>query len=82
MFAKRTRELRMSRGITVRRLADDLGIWASSLSQYENLKRVPDIDTCKLIADYFNVTCDYLMGLDDDANGRWHAGKQSSETLP
>lgn len=66
IFAKRIKELREKRGIGVRQLALELGIGHSSLSQYENCKRVPDINTCKLFADYFNVSCDYLIGLDDN----------------
>lgn len=66
VFAQRIRELRESRGLGVRELAAQLGIGNSSLSQYENCKRTPGIDVCKLIADYFNVSCDYLLGLSDN----------------
>ena len=65
-FAKRIRELRESKGMGVRQLAAELGIGHSSLSNYENRKRTPDIYTCKMFADYFNVSCDYLIGLTDD----------------
>lgn len=66
IFAKRIKELRESRGLGVRQLAAELGIGHSSLSQYENCKRVPDICVCKLFAKYFGVSCDYLMGLEDE----------------
>jgi len=65
MFAKRLRELREERGIGVRELAYELGISHSSISLYENGKREPTVGICKLFADYFGVTCDYLIGLTD-----------------
>lgn len=65
-FAKRIKELREGKGLTIRQLATFLGIGNNSISQYENCKRTPDIDVCKLFADYFNVSCDYLVGLSDN----------------
>jgi transcriptional regulator with XRE-family HTH domain len=64
IFARRIRELREARGLGVRQLGAELGIGHSSISQYENCKRVPDINTCLIFAKYFGVTCDYLMGLE------------------
>jgi transcriptional regulator with XRE-family HTH domain len=66
IFAKRIRELREGRMLGVRQLASILGISHAAISQYENCKRVPDILIAKLFADYFNVTCDYLIGLSDE----------------
>lgn len=65
-FSQRIKTLREERGLGVRQLASMLGITHSSISQYENCKRVPDIDTCKLFADFFGVSCDYLIGLSDE----------------
>lgn len=66
VFAKRIKELREGRGMSVRQLAAELGIGNSSLSQYENCKRTPGIDVCKKIADYFDVSSDYLVGLSEN----------------
>lgn len=65
IFAKRLRELRELKGLGVRELANELGISHSSISLYENEKREPTVGICKLFADYFGVTCDYLIGLTD-----------------
>ena len=65
IFAKRIRELRESRGLGVRQLANELGISHSSISMYENEKREPTVSVCKLFADYFGVSCDYLIGITD-----------------
>jgi transcriptional regulator with XRE-family HTH domain len=68
IFAKRIRQLRESKGMGVRQLAAELGIGNSSLSNYENCNRIPDIYTCKKFADYFSVSCGYLIGTTDDPN--------------
>jgi len=66
IFANRVRGLREDKGMGLRQLATELGIGHSSLSNYEHCKRVPDIYTCKIFADYFQVSCDYLIGATDD----------------
>jgi len=66
IFAQRIKALRENRGIGLNQLAALLGIGSSSLSQYENCKRTPDIVVCKMFADYFNVSGDYLLGINDD----------------
>ena len=64
-FVKRIRELREAKGMGVRELAYELGISHTSISYYENEKREPTVSVCKMFADYFGVTCDYLVGLTD-----------------
>jgi transcriptional regulator with XRE-family HTH domain len=66
VFAERIKLLRESKGLGVRELANILGISHSSISMYENCKREPTVSICKLFADYFNVSCDYLLGLTDE----------------
>jgi transcriptional regulator with XRE-family HTH domain len=66
VFAARLRQLREDAGLGVRELARILGMSCAAISYYENLKRIPDIVTAKKIADYFNTTCDYLVGLTDE----------------
>ena len=56
------KQLRKAKGITQGELADALGITRSRLSMYELGQREPDFETLELIADYFNVDMDYLMG--------------------
>lgn len=70
IFAKRIRELREDKKLGVRELAHLLGISHSAISMYESCKREPGVNTCKLFADFFGVTCDYLLGLSDDPERR------------
>lgn len=64
-FKNRLKELRAKRGLSQRALADNLHISKSAVSMYENGTREPDHETTELIADYFNVDVDYLLGRKD-----------------
>ncbi len=55
------KELRKENKITQSKMAMDLDLSQNTISQYENGKREPDIKTLKRIADYFNVSIDYLV---------------------
>ena len=65
-FSKRLKELRLEKDMGIRELASKLGMSHTAISQYERCMRTPSIDTCKLFADYFGTTCDYMIGLTDD----------------
>lgn len=54
--------LREQRGYTQEELANRLGISRSALSHYEKNRREPDLQTLNAIADFFQVTVDYLFG--------------------
>lgn len=56
------KELRKKNKITQIKMAMDLDMLQNTISQYENGKREPDIKTLIRIADYFNVSVDYLIG--------------------
>lgn len=61
-FANVLKMLRISKGYTQQGLADKLHISRSSVGMYESGEREPDFETLELIADFFNVSIDYLMG--------------------
>lgn len=75
IFAKRIKELREERGFGIRELAAFLGISHSAIINYETCKRTPDINTCKLFADFFNVSGDYLIGITNER--RYTHGKNA-----
>lgn len=56
------RDLRKQRNITMKQLGDIIGVGESTISQYENGKRQPDYETLHKIANYFDVSIDYLIG--------------------
>lgn len=57
----RLRELRKKRGISQLRLAMDLGMNQNSISRYESGEREADYRTLIRLADYFNVSIDYML---------------------
>lgn len=57
----RLKELRKKRGISQLRLAMDLGMNQNSISRYESGEREADYQTLIRLADYFNVSIDYLL---------------------
>ena len=61
-FAKRLKDLRISRGLTQDDLARELNLVKSSISMYENGKRKPSFEVLEAVADYFNVNLDSLYG--------------------
>lgn len=59
------RELRKARGITMKELGDMLGVSESTISLYENGKREPSYELLLKIAEFFNVSVDYLLRGED-----------------
>ena len=58
----RLKELRKKKGISQLRLATDLNTTQNTISRYETGEREPGINELIKIADYFNVSVDYLIG--------------------
>jgi transcriptional regulator with XRE-family HTH domain len=66
IFGERLKKLRAKKGITQEKLAVDLDIPESSIRRLEIADGgIPRMDRLKQIADYFNVSTDYLLGKDD-----------------
>lgn len=63
--SKRIVELREAKGETQQELADAIGITRQSLSRYEIAARTINVDVLGALAQHFNVTTDYLLGLSD-----------------
>lgn len=61
-LGKRLKELRKSYGLTQEKLADALSISRVNYTRYETDKARPDYETLILLADFFDVTTDYLLG--------------------
>ena len=62
-FGDRLKELRLSRKLTQKELGDIFNISDRVIGYYESNNRFPkDQDTLVNIAEYFNVSIDYLLG--------------------
>ena len=61
-MGERIRALRKSKNLTQEQLAEKLGISSKAISDYENDKVLkPNALIIQAIADYFNVSVDYLL---------------------
>jgi len=66
IFAERLRELREEKGISINKLAKEIGVDHSTIVRWEKGDRVPTIDNLYLVAKFFNVSSDYLIELSND----------------
>lgn len=64
MFNVRLRELRERRGFNQSEFAELMNVARTTYSGYENGLREPDFDFVIKMADYYNVSLDYLFGRD------------------
>lgn len=62
IFAERLKELRKSHKVTQTVLAESLQVSQRQISYYENAQDTPSLPSLIAIADYFNVSLDYLVG--------------------
>jgi len=62
MFSYQIRYLRQSKGLSQVQLADKLDVSKQSVSNWENDNIMPSIDMLVKIADFFNVSTDYILG--------------------
>ena len=66
----RLRELRLERNMSQQRLAMELSMTQNTISRYENGEREPGIKELIRIADYFNVSLDYLLERSESGRAR------------
>ena len=64
-FATRLRELRKSKKMRQIDLAEQFGVAQTTIANYEQHSRFPDEETLGVIASYFDVSLDYLLGRTD-----------------
>lgn len=65
-FHDRLRHLRQQKHMTLDELAVALETTKTTLSRYENSKRVPDADFVVKVSHYFKVSTDYLLHLSNN----------------
>jgi len=74
MIGKRLKELREEKGITQEQLGKLVNLSQQTIGHYEVNRAKPDIETIEKLAEYFNVSTDYLLG-------RTNNRKDSAPTL-
>ncbi len=69
-FATQLRAIRKAKGLTQKQLAIGIGASERGIQQYELGERKPAYDVLIALADYFDVSLDYLVGRSDVAERR------------
>lgn len=76
IFADRIRQLRAEKGVSQQKVADALGITKTGYQFYEYGTQSPSFAILPRIADFFDVSADYLLGRSDDP----HLPRMDEET--
>ena len=66
IFAERLQELMKEQGLTQVKLAEGAGVKQNTISAWLLKKKEPSVTSLWLLADYFGVDVDYLIGRKDD----------------
>ena len=65
-FSERLSLMRKQKGISLATLGEYLGVTDEAVRLLEKSKRSPSFEVLCALADYFNVSLDYLVGRSDD----------------
>lgn len=66
LFSTRLKSLRNQKQLTMVDIAEALNINKTSVFTWESTKTIPSTEKLIELADYFNVSIDYLVGRSDD----------------
>ena len=64
-FKTNLRELRTEKGLSQKQLAEDLHFGLSTISKWENGKKEPSLSSLIVLAKYFHISIDYMVGLEE-----------------
>lgn len=68
IFSIRVKDLREKRGLSMEQLATQLGVSKSRVNMWENSGTIPRGDVLIQLANFFEVSTDYLLGNDDSTS--------------
>ena len=79
MFSVKLKQLRKERGLLQKDISQIFNVSMGAVGNWESGNRIPDSETLSRIADYFQVSVDYLLGRSDDPEPEQ---KQKGPLLP
>ena len=65
IFAERLKELRLEKGLSIQSLSKQVDIGVASICRWENCQADVKGEQLYTLAKFFDVTSDYLLGLED-----------------
>ena len=74
IFGERLRDLRQKAGLQQNELGEKIGLSSNGVGMMERGHRGTTIEKLVLLAEYFHVSTDYLLGITDDPTGRGGPG--------
>ena len=74
----RLKELRQKNNLTLKELGQKVGMANNTLSQYENGKREPKLETWEALANFFGVSVPYLQGFTEET---YHNSTKEQQTM-
>lgn len=80
-ISDRIQSLRKAKGITQEQLADAVGVSRQAVSKWEAEQSVPDLERVVAMAEYFDVTTDYLLRGIEPAPKRESGSRVSPRTM-
>jgi transcriptional regulator with XRE-family HTH domain len=81
-FGERLKVLRARDGLYQRHIEELIHVQPGTVSQYERGLREPSFNTVLFLAQYFNVSVDYLLGRTDDPTFRSTKEATSNDAVP
>ena len=64
IFASRIKKARIDTGFTQKEVADETGISQPIIAYLETGRREPSLENLGILADFYNVSIDWLLGID------------------
>jgi len=64
-ISERLKELRLEKKLTQLQLAKETGLSQNGIANWENQKRLPNINAVIVLANFFGVTVGQLLGTED-----------------
>ena len=80
-ISDRIQSLRKAKGITQEQLADAVGVSRQAVSKWESEQSVPDLERVVAMAEYFDVTTDYILRGIEPAPKRESGSRVSPRTM-
>ncbi|MGB9804366.1 MULTISPECIES: helix-turn-helix domain-containing protein [Desulfofundulus] len=66
VFGQRLRQLRQESKLSLEQLGKKIGVAKQTVGHWETGYRLPPLDVAVVLADFFDVSLDYLVGRSDD----------------
>ncbi len=64
-FSERLKEIRIEKGLSQTALSAKIGISQAAIAKWETGDRTPSMDCLIILAKFFQISIDYLVGIED-----------------